>query len=185
MTGLRVLFVCTGNICRSPMAEHLLRSHLGGDVIVASAGTHGLVGEGMQPHALDVLHERGIDGGAFRAKVLQAHQIQGADLILGATREHRAAAVVLDPRAVRKTFTIREFDRLLSLVDQTVLPSGDLQGRGQALVAAAAAQRGMVRPDHPADDDITDPYGGPRPGYVSCAALIDAALTRPVALLGG
>jgi hypothetical protein len=43
----------------------------------------------------------------------------------------------------------------------------------------------MVRPDRPADDDITDPYGGPASGYATCAALIEATLTRPVALLGG
>lgn len=172
----RVLVVCTGNICRSPMAEHLLREGLRGqDVVVASAGTYGLVGEGMQAHALDVLRERGIDGSAFRAQRLEALQVEGADLVLTATREHRAAAVTLAPKAVRKTFTLREFDRLLSVADQAA----------PDLVAAVAAQRGLVRPDKPGDDDIADPYGGPRAGYVTCADLLEATLARPLAALAG
>jgi protein-tyrosine phosphatase len=177
---LRVLVVCTGNICRSPMAEHLLRAGLSErDVLVASAGTHGLVGEGMQPHALDVLRERGVDGSGFRARRLEAHHVEDADLVLTATREHRAAAVTLAPRAVRKTFTLREFDRLLSVADLTAAADGS------ALVAAAAAHRGLVRPDKPGDDDITDPYGGPRAGYVTCADLLEATLARPLAALAG
>ena len=173
---LRILVVCTGNICRSPMAEHLLRAGLPpGTAEVTSAGTHGLVGEGMQAHALDVLRERGVDGSAFRARRLEAHHVEGADLVLTATREHRAAVVTLAPTAVRRTFTLRELDRLLSVADLTA----------PDLVAAAAAQRGLVRPDKPGDDDITDPYGGPRSGYVACADLLEATLARPLAALAG
>ena len=163
-------------LLRAGLPEH--------DLVVASAGTHGLVGEGIQPHALDVLRERGIDGQAFLAQRLDAVQVDGADLVLTATREHRAAAVTLVPRAVKKTFTLREFDRLLSVVDGAGLPK-DFTVRGRALVAAAAAHRGLVRPDKPGDDDITDPYGGPRTGYVTCADLLEATLARPIAALAG
>ncbi|MFN2539519.1 MAG: low molecular weight phosphatase family protein [Mycobacteriales bacterium] len=189
----RILLVCTGNICRSPMAEHLLReglrSRLGPaaeDFVVASAGTFGLAEHPMEQFARDTLRDHhGIDGSAFRAKALADFMVLGADLVLTATRDHRAAAVTLHPQAARKTFTIREFDRLLSVVDPAALPHGDPVERARAMVAAAASQRGLVRPDKPADDDITDPYRGPLSGYVSCATLLHACLQRPLDLVAG
>src|SRR5437868_1424328 len=149
------------------MAEHLLREGLVRrgvtGVEVASAGTHGLVGHPVQEHAAAALLARGIASDAFVARRLAAEHVSGADLVLGASREHRAAAVSLVPRAAGRTFTLREFDRLLSAVDPAA----------PDLVAAAAGQRGLVRPDQPEDDDITDPYGGPAAGYAPCAELID------------
>jgi protein-tyrosine phosphatase len=155
------------------MAEHLLRAAVPGHD-VASAGTGALVGEPMQPFALATLAARGIDGSAFRARQLAADQVEQADLVLAASREHRAAAVTLVPRAAARTFTVRELDRLLSAAE----PGGDL-------LAAARAQRGLVRPDRPEDDDVRDPYGGPAGGYPPTARLIDASLRRFLDLLGG
>ena len=187
----RILVVCTGNICRSPMAEHLLREGLrarlgaaADEFVVASAGTFGLAEHPMEQFAQDTLRDHhGIDGSAFRAKALADFMVSGADLILTATRDHRAAAVTLHPQAARKTFTIREFDRLLSVVDPETLPEGNPTERARAVVVAAAAQRGLVRPDKPGDDDITDPYRGPLHGYVSCATLLHTSLQRPLDLL--
>lgn len=170
---MRVLFVCTGNVCRSPMAEHLLRSAVPG-LEVSSAGTHALVGEPMQPFALATLAGRGIDGSAFRARQLTAELVEGADLVLAASREHRAAAVTLVPRAAARSFTVRELDRLLSAATE---PTADL-------LAAARAQRGLVRPERPEDDDVADPIGGPESGYVACAQLLDRSLAQLVGRLG-
>lgn len=184
----RVLFVCTGNICRSPMAELMLRQGLGDraeEIVVASAGTAGLVDVPMEPFAVEVLRDRGIDGTGFRSKGLQAFMVESADLVLTATRDHRAAAATLSPRSVRRLFTIREFDRLTSALDASALPAGDPAARARALVEAAAGQRGLVRADKPRDDDVIDPYRGPRQGFVDCAALLSSALARPLALLTG
>ena len=189
----RVLHVCTGNICRSPMAEHLmregLRERLGPEAdqfVVESAGTYGgMAGAPMQPHALSTLASYGYDGSAHRARELVADLVERADLVLTATREHRAAVAVLHPRATRKTFTVRELDRLLSVVDPASLPTGDRVERARALVVAAAGQRGMVRPDRPDEDDVVDPYQGPEAGYVACAQLLHAVLQRPLDLLAG
>lgn len=190
--SFRILFVCTGNICRSPMAEHLmrdgLRARLGADAdafVLASAGTFGLVDHAMEPFASDTLRDHySVDGSAFRAKALADFMVSGADLVLTATRDHRAAAVTLHPQAARRTFTIREFDRLLSTTTPADLP-GDLLERAQAVVTAAASHRGLLRADKPGDDDVTDPYRGPLKGYQTTAALLHAALQHPLDLLAG
>jgi protein-tyrosine phosphatase len=190
--SFRVLHVCTGNICRSPMAEHLMREGLrqrlgaGAEVfVIDSAGTWGHTGSPMEPFALSTLAGLGQDGSAFEARELVAEHVAAADLVLCATREHRAAAVVLQPRAAKRTFTLREFDRLLSLVDPAGLPTGDREARARAVVEAAAAQRGLVPPDEPSDDDLADPYQGPESGFVTCGRMVQETLRRPLELLAG
>jgi len=107
-----VLYVCTANQCRSPMAELLLCAALAerDDAPstpwhVSSAGTMAAPGHSMQPHALTTLAERGIDGDAFRATRLDAASLADVDLVLTATRAHRTATVRLAPRLLRSTFT--------------------------------------------------------------------------------
>ncbi len=182
-----VLHVCTGNICRSPMAERLtvlgLQERGLDGVEVGSAGTWGHTGSPMEPEALVALEEYGVDGSGFRARELVAEHVVAADLVLGATREHRAAAVVLQPRAAARTFTLREFARLAGAVDPAALPDGSTEERARALVRLAAAQRGLVPPDSPRDDDLSDPYHAPQSQFVRCAALIEQALRGPLDLL--
>jgi protein-tyrosine phosphatase len=161
------------------MAEHLTRAGLTARDItgldVVSAGTHAAVGYPVQEHAAGALGALGIASEAFRARHLDADLVASADLILAASREHRAASVTLAPRSASRTFTLREFDRLLRGAMVRDLPS-DTPARAEALVQAAASMRGRVRPERPGDDDIIDPYGGPASGYPPCAALIDSAL---------
>src|SRR3954453_11559692 len=140
------------------MAEHLmrdgLRKRLGDEAerfVVESAGTWGHTGSPVEAYPLTTLSSYDVDGSAFAARELVAESVVAADLILGATREHRAAAVVLHPRAAARTFTLREFARLASAVDPAALPAGDPVERAQALVRAAAANRGLVPPDRPRD----------------------------------
>lgn len=185
----RLLHVCTGNICRSPMAEHLTRLALAersvSGVEVTSAGTWGLAGSPMDPHALAALAEHGVDGSAFRAQELVAEHVLAADLIVGATREHRAAAVMLHPRAAARTFTLREFARLVERLDPAYLPAGDVFERGRALVALAAAERGQAAPGHADQDDVSDPYRAPLSQFLRCAGLIERTVRGPLNLLAG
>jgi protein-tyrosine phosphatase len=188
----RVLHVCTGNICRSPMAEHLMRSGLAVRLgpaadrfVVESAGTWGHTGSAMEPYALSTLESYGVDGGSFTARELVAEHVVAADLVLGATREHRAAAVVLHPRAAARTFTLREFARLAGAVDVATLPNGDPVERARALVRAAAANRGLVPPATPKDDDLADPYQAPQSAFATCATLVQQTLQGPLDLLAG
>jgi protein-tyrosine phosphatase len=183
----RILIVCTGNICRSPFAERLftsrLREVLGPDAAshfeVSSAGTWGLVGEPMQPEAARALVARGGDPAGFVSRELTVDLVTEADLVLGATREHRAAAVTLDPRASSRTLTLRELARLLGPVGRAAITANEPAERMAQLLTAAIANRGLVPPADPREDDIADPYGQSTSAYERAAEEIDAAL-RPV-----
>ncbi|NML30282.1 low molecular weight protein-tyrosine-phosphatase [Paraburkholderia antibiotica] len=79
----RVLVVCVGNICRSPMAEALLAQRLGElTVTVESAGIEALIGAAADPLALDLMRQRGLDIGAHRARQLTGWMAEAADLVL-------------------------------------------------------------------------------------------------------
>jgi protein-tyrosine phosphatase len=108
---MKILFVCTGNICRSPIAERMLRlrsDELGLGLSVSSAGTRALNGKAMHLESQRVLLERGIDASDFRSRMLTEAIAGDADLVLGMTREHRAAGRQLAPIRWRKMFALRE-----------------------------------------------------------------------------
>ena len=183
-----VLFVCTGNICRSPIAELLARAlfdqHLGAHAeafAVASAGTWGHEGSRMEPEALAALAARGIDGDGFRARELTHAMVRDADLILTATREHSVAAAALDPDAYDRIFLLTEFARLLAAVDPAELPS-DPTGRARAVVAAAATTRAADAAEG-LDSDLADPYGAPQRVFAKTAAHVETLLTPLLGLL--
>ena len=172
-----ILFVCTGNICRSPAAELLLAAVAGG-CAVRSAGTAGLEGRPVQPEMAVRLEAAGISTGGFAARRLTPGLLRPAGLVLTMTREHRAATVELWPAAVRRTFMLAELARLLAAAPPTDHPTGPLAERLPALAALAAAQRRQVGCD-PTVDDIADPY---RRGDAAYGRAYEQ-ITRTVAVL--
>jgi len=152
-----ILAVCTGNICRSPAVERLLASKLGPTVTVSSAGTHALVGYPISDPMAALLMDKGFEPHPFAARRLTEHMLKDADLVLTMTRAQRGLVVELWPAAVRRTFTLREFARLLNRVDPTALPAGSPAERLRAAVPLAAAERGRERVS-PGEDDVVDPY---------------------------
>lgn len=186
----RLLFVCTANICRSPMAERLARARLcaagvpAAEVDVGSAGVHGHDGAAMDPRAVAALAARGVTPDGFMARTLTAPMVAEADLVLTAQRRHRAAAVTLAPPAHAKVFTILEFARLARHVDQVRLGAAGPGARGRELVRHAARLRGTIPPSE-TGDDIADPYGGPDDAFTDCVRIIESALAEPLRLLIG
>ncbi|MHC6593039.1 arsenate reductase/protein-tyrosine-phosphatase family protein [Arthrobacter sp. C152] len=173
---VRILTVCTGNICRSPVAERLLQAGLNqavpGGFEVASAGTRALVGEPMQPLSADIVRTFGGDPEGFAARQLTPKILRDVDLVLTMTAGHRGEVLQLDASLLKRTFTIREFARMLDVLDErgqggpaTAQDASDDGGRLAAnaafwrgLPARAAGVRHLALPTDPADNDIVDPY---------------------------
>ena len=109
----RVLVVCVGNICRSPMAEALLRARLGhrAGFQVASAGLSALAGHPADPHAVALLAERGIDLSSHRARQLTPEFLAGADLVVVMEQGHEDAVHRLAPQSRGKVHRIGRFGK--------------------------------------------------------------------------
>jgi protein-tyrosine phosphatase len=168
--------VCSGNICRSPIAEQLLRARATGSgfsIQVGSAGTIAAEGEAMTGEAAQLSARYGGDPSGHTSRPLTAELVSAADLILTAARSHRAAVVSLVPRASRYTFTLNEFARLVRLQEaetpDEVMPLAEL-------VPAVAAFRGFGLAQNPTDDDIEDPYRRSFDVYEAAAHDIDIAV---------
>src|SRR5688572_18143104 len=117
-----ILFVCTGNICRSPMAEGLFRHAVKGrgDFEVLSAGVGAIDGMPPSEYAVRALRELGIDISHQRSRMLSADVVQRADYIFGMTHSHVDAIMLLYPLAAEKTFLLREFDETLDTFENDI-----------------------------------------------------------------
>jgi len=177
-----VLFVCTGNICRSPTAErmlrHRLRDRLGPAMpfTVTSAGTGALVGEPIFPDAARLLTRNGVDVGEFAARDLAKSMVESANVVLAMSREHRAATARMAPRTLPKLFTLREFARTLALHRDEWPTVADPLERATALLVLAQERRGRTGPVDPSLDDVPDPYRRSPERYDEAWALISAAV---------
>jgi low molecular weight protein-tyrosine phosphatase len=174
-----IVAVCTGNVCRSPAVERLLDSQLGPSVSVSSAGTHALVGHPISEPMAALLKAGGVDADSFKARRLSEHMLKEADLILSMTRAQRALVVELWPAAVRRTFTLREFARLLNWVDPEALRAVSPAERLRAAVPLAAAGRGRGRTS-PDEDDVVDPFRLSKAVYADSFAQIASAVDTVV-----
>src|SRR5436190_8454241 len=117
-----VLFVCTGNVCRSPMAEGLFKHGVRGrgTYRVLSAGVGAVDGQPASDHAVRALREIGIDISRHRSRHLTADLVQQADYIFGMTHSHVDAITLLYPQAAEKTFLLREFDETLDAYENDI-----------------------------------------------------------------
>ena len=117
-----VLFVCTGNVCRSPMAEGLFKHAVRGRGAfrVLSAGVGAVDGQPASEFAVRALREIGIDIYSHRSRHLTADVVAQADYIFGMTHSHVDAIMLLYPQAAEKTFLLREFDETLDAFENDI-----------------------------------------------------------------
>jgi protein-tyrosine phosphatase len=181
--ALTVLAVCTGNICRSPAVETLLRNVLDTSVTVHSAGTNALVGRPIAEPMGELLTAAGFPPPAdFAARQLTPDLIVGADLVLALTPRHRARVVESVPSAVRRTVTLAELGRLSSTLAPGAVVGQDDAARLAALLPAALQERPRHVGRHH-DDSVVDPYGRSAATYRRSYDQILDALTPVMAAL--
>lgn len=179
----RILTVCTGNVCRSPLAQALLRLELPPELFsVSSAGTAIGREQPVPEPQLRIARELGIEGlEEHRSRPLVAAELDQYDLILGMSRNHRRFAVQKAPRTVRKTFTLREFAHLAAHVtpEDLELARRESPNFFSAAVEAVSLKRGMVPPVASNSDlDVVDPFNKRKADYrMSRDQLVPAAHT--------
>lgn len=174
-----ILVVCTGNICRSPIAEGMIRNALaarfGADApTVSSAGTWGIEGAEATPEAVKAAAERGVVIAQHRARRLSTERAREADLVIGMGTEHRDA-VADDLDVASRTFTLKELVRLLESLPPARLAG--LDGLAERVAAADDARRGGFQ-GNPFDEDVADPIGLPLQSYRAIAWELDEWIAR-------
>ncbi|MDP5227734.1 MULTISPECIES: hypothetical protein [Arthrobacter] len=190
-----ILTVCVGNVCRSPLAEQLIRARLAeyrlDHVELASAGLGAMVGEPMQPLPARWSQHYGGDPRGAVGKQICENYVQAADVILTLTRELRDQLVREYPRALSRTFSLGEFVALLELAGSLNAPAPrsffeahqdderdySQAGRFRELVRAAGQRRSLVAG---VQDDVKDPMGRSEAFHEAVAAQIDGLSTRLV-----
>lgn len=150
MSAMRVLTVCTGNVCRSVFAQRLLQSALSGDYRVSSAGTGARHQHGVPRQIEERLASRGLSAEGHAPRQLTAEMIDDADLILTATVEHRKAVLDLVPLALRRTFTMLE----AAAASAVAVPKSE---QAPELIRALARARSAVASGTVVD--VADPFG--------------------------
>ena len=175
---MNILVVCTGNICRSPLAEKLLQSRLtaaGIPAVVTSAGTRAMVDHPMTDEAAFLVTQYGAEPTLHAAQQLTADRIAAADLVLTATREHRGEVVSLHPRAHRYAYTLNQFARLVA--ESAVVELVETRTITNFLSEINATKGLAFPPAHRDDDDIEDPYRRSAEVYDRVGQIIDTAVT--------
>lgn len=164
------------------MAERLLQMGLDerfrGQFHVESAGTGALVGSPIEPRVAEYIRYFGASADGFSARQLTPTILSNADLVLTLAREHRSRVVEMSPASLRRTFTLREFARVLPSVAPAYSLSGSDRWRDAIPKAVRARSAGLLGAT---DDDVKDPYGRGDEVYIAMKSIIADAMSPLVA----
>ena len=180
-----ILVVCTGNVCRSPMAEALLRHHLAAvdfPLPVSSAGTIGWNSAGPTDHTLTALAERGVILDDHISRRMNRDIIAPHSLVVAMTNDHADAVRTHHPEAAARTFVLGQLVRLGEKLEAKHGPRGDLsleQWLHEVDELRSHRRRALPR------DEIRDPLGEPLEAYQLLAAQLDDLTARLARLLAG
>lgn len=187
--SVRILTVCTGNICRSPYVQHALQHALDavrpGTFEVSSAGTHALVGNPVDPGSARILEAKGVDPTGFAARQMSERIMQDVDIVLPLEGTHRKVVLSYSPRHLKRAYTPKELVRLLDAAGAREPWTERLAGlatpeeRWAALPSHLAQERNLSRVTKGADD-IVDPYRRPQEAFDAMATEVDDAVARIV-----
>lgn len=181
MSTLRVLTVCTGNTCRSPMAQVILQARLAERGIAAevqSAGTLGWAERGATPHAVTVMEELGLALGDHRSRKIDPSHLD-VDLVLAMTRVHAGAVTARDQALAPCVFLPGELGRLLRRSPEPAYAMTMTER-----IRRLGEQRSGPVIGRPVDE-VADPAGEPIDVYRATAARLDRDLTSLAVLLAG
>jgi protein-tyrosine phosphatase len=151
-----ILFVCTGNICRSPIGELLAKRYLAASSInISSAGTHGLSSHPIDPSSEKLLDRAGIDSQAFRSKRLTAELATSADLIFCFEKIQRQEIALLAPSMSKRIFLLGDFANIAAYCANNNMVRGlTVADRLESVITTAPLIQGLL----PGADDIEDPH---------------------------
>ncbi|MEJ7583878.1 MAG: hypothetical protein WKF43_07265 [Acidimicrobiales bacterium] len=171
--------MCTGNICRSPMAEAVLRHRFDQAGVSARVSSAGLLYDDVEASkgSVTAMARRGIDLTAHRSRVLKVEHLDSAGLILGMARMHAREAVVLDRGRFGRTFTLKEFVRRAEAVGKRGEESFD-----HWLGRVAAGRRTVDLLGENPIDDVEDPIGRSDRVYERTAVELSTLIDRMVSL---
>lgn len=169
--SMNVLFVCTGNVCRSPMAEGFLRDQAirrGLDIDTRSTGTHAWTGRAATIDGRRIMTDLGVPIDEHRTLELEADLMDWADLVICMATEHLREVRRAYPQSADKTFTLKGF--------LEILPSLPRCDDTEAWLNAAASQRHVA--DAVASPDVDDPFGERQTAYRRVATEIQELIER-------
>ncbi len=191
-----ILVICTGNVCRSPIAEGVLRAALDTRLhdeapLVASTGTAGWEGSGAMPESVAAAAEHGVDISGHSARRLRLEHVRASDLVLAMATEHREEVVRVEPEAAVRTFTLKEIVRLLEALPPADAAAERSAGWLPARVREADELRHSGFAGNPHDEDVADPLGMPIDSYRAiawelemwCGRLVDGLIGSAPATL--
>jgi protein-tyrosine phosphatase len=171
-----IMMLCTGNLCRSPMAATLLARRLAVLGVAVPVRSAGMLGCGNQPfpEVVSVMASYGIEIASHRSRIASADDLAGASLVLAMARDNLRYAVTTEPGAWPRAFTLKEIVRRGGQIGPR-RPGEPFAGWVSRV--HAGRERTSLLGDS-AVDDVADPAGGSLRAYADTASLLDRLVTR-------